>query len=142
MTEPVRLGDHDVGDVEARQGEVRTVGLEGEVGGVVGAREEVGATGAQPPRRQGEDRVQLLEVPPPHGVERLAHGHAVERELGVLVLVDRLRAVARDAPDEVGGALDGVPDDADVEHGFSLPSSPWPIAHGGLDAVRTVVMRS
>ena len=131
MTEPVRLGDHDVGDVEAGKREVRTVGLEGEVGGVVGAREEVGATGAQPPRRQGEDRVQLLEISPPHGVEGLAHRDAVERELRVLVLVDRPRSVARDAPDEIGGTFDGVPDDADVEHVFSLPSSPWPVAHGG-----------
>jgi hypothetical protein len=91
-----------------------------EVRGVVGAGEEVRAPGPQASRGQREDAVELLEVAATHGLEGLAHGHAVQRELRVLVVVDRPRAVVGDASDEVGGAFDGVPDDADVEHASSL----------------------
>jgi hypothetical protein len=110
------LGHHDVGDVEAGQRQVGTLGLQGDVGGVVGTGEEVGAAGAQAPRRERQDPVQLLEVAATVGLEGLAHRHAVQGELGVLVVVERPRAVVGDTPDEVGGALDGVADDSDVEH--------------------------
>jgi hypothetical protein len=131
VTEAMSLGDHHVRDVQAGEGEVGSVGLQREVGGVVGAGEEVRAAGAQPSRREGEDAVQLLEVAASHRVEGLAHGDAVQRELRMLVLVDGPRSVARDAPDEIGGPLDGVADDADVEHDASLPSFPWPVVPGG-----------
>ena len=78
------VGDH-LGDVEAAQGELGSGQLQGHVGGVVRADEEVGPGPGQPAHalgQRGPDRAVVAPVPGRHAA---AQGDAVQGHVGMLV---------------------------------------------------------
>ena len=117
------LGD-DFGDVESREGEIvfGSQGFEGDVGGVVGADEEVAFGLGETLGGLVEVAVDLVEVVTLVPGEGRGHGEEGEGNFGVVVGGELAGGLADGFEEAEGGAVGGVAEDSDVaEHGSGLP---------------------
>jgi hypothetical protein len=113
------LLSHHLGDVQSRQGQVRSGLFEGDVRGVVRADEEVRARPGQPlgaARERGPDRHVVALVPGQHAAR---HGDAVQGDIRVVVRADPPETFLAEGEEAQGRTFRAVREDAEVSHGAS-----------------------
>ena len=128
------VGD-DLGDVQARQGEILAGLFQGQVGGVVRADEEVGACVGEPPharRQRVPDRQVVSLVPRGHAARQ---GDAVESDVRMLVGPHPVRSLQAEAAQAQRRALHAVRQDAKVFHN-GMMAARWPGSEPGAGRCR------